>query len=346
MVVVAPMLLFAGGIALLLVGADMLVKGAGSCARNLSISTRAVGLIVFAFGSSAPELVVNIHASIGAHEGIVFGSIIGSNVFSTLGVLGLLGLVVPLRVGSALVRRQITFSLVVTLLLAVLCNDVFLFGLAANRLSQLDGGVLLFGGFQLFMVYLLYLLTKAQSVEAGGYQARIPDIFGHPPSVEADDAPLVTAEVAVYGPGRTASMIAMAAIATVLGGYLVVENCARLAQLLAIRQQVIALTLIAVGASVPELLVSLLAARRGHIDMAVANIVGSNTFNIVFVLGASAVIYPAPFDASLNADLLLLCAATLGFRVLIGRRRAVQRWAAGAMIAAYAAYLGYVLWRG
>ena len=343
---VIPLVMFTAGFVLLLVGADYLVRGAGSFAKNLSISTKAIGLTVFAFGTSAPEFVTNVFASVGRHEEIVFGNIIGTNIFNLLCILGIVGLVHPLRMRSSLVRRQLPFSLVVTVLLAILCNDVVMFGLPQSWLSHLDGGILLFGGFQAFIVFLLFVLNKAQAVEAHGYQARIPDAFGETDQPTPDDLPLDASEVTVYSPGRTALMIAIAGVATVLGGYLVVEHCARLAALLGVRQRLLALTIIAAGTSIPELLVSLLAARRGHTDIAIANIVGSNVFNIVFILGAGAVIYAAPFDTALNVDLMVLCAATLAFGFLTRRQRAVRRWEAAAMVAAYLAYLGYVLWRG
>jgi cation:H+ antiporter len=308
----------AGGLVLLVVGAELLIRGASSLAKRLAIAEIVIGLTVVAFGTSTPEMVVNVFASSEGRNEIVFGNIIGSNIFNILLILGVSGLIYPVAVQRNTVWKEIPFSLLATLVLFFLVNDRWDATGTADILSRADGVVLLL----LFTIFVVYTFGLA--------------------SVEASDE----FDVRVYSWGVSAALIVGGLLLLVAGGRLCVEGAVALARQLNLSEKFIGATVVAAGTSLPELATSALAAYRKHSDIAVGNIVGSNIFNILAILGVSAVVRPAPYPASFNADMYVLTAATLLLLLVMftGKRHKLDRWEASLMLAGYAGYVGYLLY--
>lgn len=311
------------GFVILIKGADFLVDGASGLARRYGVSELAIGLTVVAFGTSMPELVVSVISSADGHSGIVYGNVIGSNLFNLLFILGVAGAIFPLAVQSQTVYKEIPFSLFATILLLVLVNDSFVFGRDTNVLSRGDGLILL--GF--FIVFLIYIFkTMKQS---------LPDLAANS-SVDRN-API----------GKMSLFIGLGLIGLIGGGKLVVDNAVAIAEAFGMSEKLIGLTIIAAGTSLPELATSAVAAFKKNSDIAVGNIVGSNIFNILLILGASSMIAPAEYTLALNLDVALLLVATilLFLTMFTGKIHKLDRWEAILMFAAYGAYMVFLFYR-
>lgn len=299
------------GFVILIKGADWLVDGASSLAKKHNISDLAIGLTVVAFGTSAPEMVVNVIAAFQGHQDIAFGNVIGSNNFNIFVILGIAGLIAPLAVQSSTVWKEIPLSFFAIVLLFFLANNFFLTD--QSGLSRIDGLILLvmFGLF-LFYVYKQLKVDPQDKIET----------FQHHSSM------------------KIWLLILLGMAGLVLGGRLVVESAIRLATAWEISEKIIGLTIVAAGTSLPELATSVVAAIKKNNDIAVGNIVGSNIFNIFLILGVSSVITPIGFDQAFNPDIYFLAFGTLVlFAVMFtGKRKTLDRWEAALLLAFYVAY--------
>lgn len=311
------LLMTAGGLVLLIVGAEGLVRGASSLAKRLAVPEIAIGLTVVAFGTSTPEMVVNVIASIQDKNEIVFGNIIGSNLFNLLLILGVSGLICPVVVQRSTTWKEIPFSLLVTLALFLLVNDRWEPTCTADMLSRADGLVFLL----LFAIFIAYTLGLSL-VQAGEDRA-----------------------VTLYSWGLSLAMILGGLLLLVLGGKLCVSGAVALARQLHLSEKFIGCTIIAGGTSLPELATSAVATYRKRSDIAIGNIVGSNIFNILAVLGVSAVIRPTPYPSSFNVDIYVLIGASVFLFLVMftGKRHKLDRWEAAIMLAGYCGYVGYLL---
>lgn len=315
-----PLLIF--GLSILILGADWLVKGASSIARSLGIPALVVGLTVVSFGTSAPELTVNLYSAFTGATDLAIGNIIGSNIANILLILGVTSLITPLRVQSSTVKWEIPLAVVATLLVYAMGRDMLLDGAAADVITRTDGLALI--GF--FAVFLFYVFALAKS-----------DALAASPEKEAQEKKL--------HPLLSVGFIVMGLAALICGGKVFVDNAVILARVIGLSEAVIGLTVVAVGTSLPELATSVVAALRRQIDIAVGNIVGSNIFNIFWILGATAVIAPLPASAGFGVDALVMVAATfaLFFALFIGTRHQLDRWQGIVFILAYVGYVTYLV---
>ncbi|MCK4626514.1 MAG: calcium/sodium antiporter [Phycisphaerae bacterium] len=307
------------GLVLLIAGAEVMVRGASSLAKKMSISEIAIALTVVAFGTSAPELVISIFAAGGGQPDIVFGDVIGSNMANTLLILGVAGLIYPLSVQKSTVWKEIPFLLLATLVVFLLVNDSWGGAGAANLLSRTDGLVLL-GFLAIFLIY----------------------TFGISKIELADQYDVVT-----YSYRASVLMIVGGLTALFFGGRFTVSGAVDIATQLGVSEKLIACTIIAGGTSLPELATSAIAAYRKRCDIAVGNIVGSCILNLLMVLGVSGMVYPIAYSPSFNVDSLALIAATviLFLTMFTGKKRKLDRWEAVLLIMGYVAYVGYLLHR-
>ncbi len=306
------------GLFLLKKGADWFVRGSSELARRFRIPELAIGLTIVAFGTSAPELVVNVVAASQGSADILFGNVIGSNNFNLFVILSLVGLIAPVTLNSSTAWREIPFSTGAILLLFLLANDTWLFGRPGSELTRLDGLVMLLF-FTLFLWYVFRQMKKDPQAETGqASRMRISGILG----------------LMVLGLGGL-----------VVGGKLVVESSVRLATQLGVSEKVIGLTIVAAGTSLPELATSVVAARRKNMDIAVGNIIGSNIFNILFILPVSSMIRPPAYHPAFNMDLGLLALGTLLLlaSMYTGHRMRIDRWEAIVLFAVYIYYLTRML---
>lgn len=281
-------LLIGVGFVLLIKGADFLVNGASSLAKRYHISDIAIGLTVVAMGTSAPELVVNmISGASGENDDIVFGNIIGSNIFNMFLILGIAGVIYPLTVQKNALWKEVPYSLLATVVLFVLVNDVMFFDSSTNALSMIDGLILLI----MFGAFIFYVFQNMR---------RTGDLGGDMDEIEMFSS-TKTVLMIVFGMGGLAG-----------GGQLIVDNAILIAEHFEVSQKVIGLTILAAGTSLPELATTAVAAFHKKSDLAVGNIVGSNIFNILLVLGATATLNaPIAFDIDLNIDIFIVMIGTV-----------------------------------
>lgn len=311
--------LLLSGFVVLVLGADWLVNGASALAKRYKVSDLAIGLTIVAFGTSAPELVVNVFAAAQGHHDIVLGNIIGSNNFNLLVILGIAGLITPLVVQSSTVWKEIPFSLLAVAMLYIFANDLFTDG--PGVISRIDGIVLL-------VFFALFLWYVAKQLKSDPHESEVPH--------------------KKYSALKMTLLIVGGLAGLVIGGRLVVTSAVEMARVFGMSEKLIGLTIVAAGTSLPELATSVVAALKKNNDIAVGNIIGSNIFNIFLILGLSSVIQPVSFSTVFNADLLLLSFGTLLLFIAMftGKSHRLDRWEAAILLMMYIGYTVYLVDKG
>jgi len=305
--------------AILIKGADWLVKGGSSIAKRFGISSIVIGLTIVAFGTSAPELLVNVMASINGNSGIVVGNVLGSNIANTLLILGISAIILPLAIRRGTVLIQVPLSLLAIVVLGVVANDIIIDGGVVNFITRIDGIVML-----LFFAIFIY------------YTFSIAKVKGEPE------------EVLKYSLIKSILLILGGMAGLAFGGHFVVSSAVNIAKLFNVSESLIALTIISIGTSLPELATSVVAALKKNPDIAVGNVIGSNIFNIFWVLGFSAVIRPVVFTPILNFDVLFVVFITvlLFIYMFVGKKNVIQKWQGASLTSLYVAYIVYLVMRG
>lgn len=299
------------GLVLLPLGAEALVRGSTGLALRMGISTLAIGLTVVAFGTGSPELVLSIEAARAGNSGIALGNVIGSNIANITLVLGLSSLVKPIRVRSALVRREMPLMIAVTLLLCAMLLD--------GRLSRLEGLELVIGAVA-YTVF-TYLVAK------GGDSKAVVAEF---------DAALGGSRRPVW---LEAVLLSAGLVGLLAGAHLLLKGTLSIATDLGVSQVVIGLTIVAVGTSLPELATSVTSAVRNEADVAFGNVIGSNVFNILAVLGVTALIRPFEVHGLRMIDVVVLVASAVLLLPLMWRGRVLNRWEGAVLLIGYAVYM-------
>ena len=309
------------GFALLVKGADWLVGSASAVARAMGVSDLIAGLTVVAFGTSAPELVVSLLAAIKGNADLSTGNIVGSNICNILLILGLSSVICPLFAARGTVWKEIPFMLLAAAALAVQSNDALLDGTALSAISRTDGLLLLL----FFAVFLVYIAQVVTDVRAGDSGKRPP----------------FTA--------KPIGLLVLGLTMLVVGARLVVGGAVELAEMLGISESLVGLTVVAAGTSLPELATSVVAAYRKNSEIAVGNIVGSNIFNVFFILGLSAFAAPLPCTPGFNADLgvMTLTSILLFLAMFLGKpKHQVERFEGALFLILYAGYVAWLINRG
>ncbi len=314
-------ILFIIGFVVLIKGADFLVSGASSIARKLNVSALVIGLTVVAFGTSTPELFVNVFASLQGNAEIAVGNVLGSNIFNILLILGISAIVFPLAVQSTTVWKEIPFSLLAVLILAIIANDTLIDGKELSELTRTDGLVLL--GF--FIIFLSYTFSIAKNSSSTNNE-----------------------DIKQRSNFKSYAYIILGLAGLVVGGNWITNGAVKIASQFGVSEYLIGLTIVAAGTSLPELATSAVAAFKKNTDIAIGNIVGSNIFNIFFILGVSAIINPLPFHPASNLDIIMTAIASiLLFIVLfIGKKRILERWHGILFLLIYVSYVVFLIMRG
>jgi len=320
-----PVLLLLAGFVVLIKGADWLVGGASSAAKKNGISNLAIGLTVVAFGTSMPELIVSLLSSLDGKNDASFGNVIGSNNFNLLLILGVAGAIYPIIVQRSTVKFEVPLSLFAALGVFVLVNDVMVWDDTSfvkpygGSLSRMDGLILLtmFAGF-LFYIYRT-MRTSADLEE------------GEP--------------VKLYSTPMSVGMILVGLAMLIGGGQLVVSNAIEIAHHFGLSEKLIGLTILAAGTSLPELATSCVAAFKKQSDIAIGNVIGSNIFNLLFILGVTSVVNPIQYNVALNFDLQVLLGSTIMLMIFMFtlNTRKLDRWEALILLAGYIAYTTYLV---
>lgn len=296
------------GFFLLVKGADWFVDGASGLARKLGIPQLVIGLTIVAMGTSLPEAAVSISAALRGNAGITIGNIVGSNILNILIILGVTALIATLKVADSTVRYEIPFMIVATFVLLWL-------GYTGGQVTWLEGVIL----WVLFLLYLRYLYMMAKK--------------GKEEEREAEQ--LSTAKII--------GLILAGVVMIVAGSNFAVEGASNLAKALGISQRFIGLTIVALGTSLPELVTSVSAARKHNADIAIGNIVGSNIFNILFIVGTTALITPVTFASGFVVDTLIAAAVGILLFVCVARTKELRKKAGIVMLLAYILYFLYLL---
>ena len=307
----APLALILGGLVLLIVGAEALVRGASALALKLGLSTLVVGLTVVAFGTSAPELVVSVQAAREAAGGIALGNVIGSNIANIALILGLSALLRPLRVETQLVRLDLPLLIGVSLVLVLLLLD--------RALGRVEGAVLSLG----LLGYVALTLRVARREEPAGLGEALPTAQGS-----------AWRHVLFVGAG-------LAMLAT--GAGWLVDGAVAVAEAAGVPPAVVGLTLVAVGTSLPELATSAVATYRGAGDVAIGNVVGSNLFNVLGILGAAALVHPLAAPSLTLVDLAVMFGLAIVLLPLARSGFALTRWEGALLVGVYVGYTVYLL---
>jgi cation:H+ antiporter len=303
------------GFVALIYGANWLVNGASSLAKKYGVSDLVIGLTIVAFGTSAPELVVNSVASADGLSDIVMGNIIGSNNFNLFIILGIAALIFPIAVQKSTITKEIPISLLAALVILALANN-FLMG-SDLEISRWDASfmLLLFAGF----LYYIFKQMKTEPQEEGSFMPKSGS--------------------AIFG------LIIFGFAGLIVGGKLVVDNAIDVATDLGVSQKIIGLTIIAAGTSLPELVTSVVAAMKKNSDIAIGNVIGSNIFNVLLVVPISALIRPIAFNTNFNQDIWILIGGTVFIiaALALGKAKKITRWHGLLLLSFYLIYTGYLV---
>lgn len=311
-------ILLIAGFILLIKGANYLVDGSSSIAKRFGISSLVIGLTVVAFGTSTPELVVNLISAFKGTTDIAIGNILGSNIANILLILGITGSISSITVKSSTTWKEIPFALLAVLVVAVMANDVLFSGATESFLTRGDGLILL-GFFSIFMYYVFAIAKNGAEDE--------------------------TDEVRIFGISKSIFLIVVGLVFLVIGGKWIVDSAIVLAKVWGLSEAVIGLTVVAIGTSLPEMITSIVAAMKGKSDIAIGNVVGSNIFNIFWILGITSVVKPLPFSENSNLDILAAIGATvlLFAWMIVGKRHQLERWQSAVFVVLYIVYISLLL---
>ncbi|MCK0118874.1 calcium/sodium antiporter [Isoptericola sp. S6320L] len=325
----SSVLLLLAGFVLLVGGGEALVRGAASLARTMGMSSLVVGLTVVSFATSSPELAVSAGAALSGSPGLAVGNVVGSNIANILLVLGVCALIVPLAVTSRVVRTDIPVMIGMSVLALVLALD--------GTLSTVDGVLLL----ALLVVYVVVTVVRSRRGRSDASSAEAAE-----PAAAEPHAPSRLRTTRARSILLDVVLVAVGVALLVVGAQLLVRGATQIATSFGVSDLVIGLTVVAVGTSLPELATSVIAVRRGEGDLAVGNIVGSNTFNIGAVLGLTAVVAPGGIDvdpAAVHFDLPLMVAVALALLPVAFTGQLIRRWEGALFVALYLAYVTFVL---
>ena len=305
------------GLALILIGANALTDGAASVAKRFHISPLVIGLTIVAFGTSAPELTVSVVSALKGSAGLAIGNVIGSNIFNCLMIVGCTAAIVPIQISKGTLSKEIPLCLLAAIVLFICANDQLINGLSANSMSRSEG-LLLLCFFAIFMGYTFAIAHNGQ----------------------AEDTAIPTLSV-----GRSTLYIIGGLAGLIYGGQCFVDGASGIARSLGVSESVIGLTLVAGGTSLPELATSVVATLKKNPEMAVGNVIGSNLFNVFFVLGCSASITAMPVQGISSLDLGMHIAACLLLFIfgLFFRQRTITRIEGIALVACYIGYTTYLI---
>lgn len=313
---ILPIAYFVAGIVLVILGADWLTKGASALARRFNISELVIGLTIVAIGTSLPELVISTGAAIKGSSGVALGNIIGSNIFNGLLILGVAALIAPIRFNRKMLSRELPFNLLASVVL-LLVSGSMLEGGAPGEMITRYGGLLLLCFFAVFLRYTF-------SIEGDGN--------------ETAEKPMTMKKVLL--------LLVCGLAALIFGGNLFVDGATEVARALGLSEAVIGITIVSAGSSLPELAVSVNAARKGNVGIALGNVLGSNILNIFFILGVSAVITPVSLDGFSYVDYYVLLGSSLLIYAVSrfgGGKAHITRFEGAVLVAAYVAYTTYLI---
>lgn len=307
------------GVALVLWGADRLTEGAASIARRFNVPEIVIGLTIVAAGTSAPELFVSATSALQDTPDLAVGNVVGSNIMNTLLIVGVAAMVAPMAISRSTVLKDIPFSAMASVLLVVLCLDTFdSLDLNGHVISRIDGLILL-AAFALFMVYTFRVAKQAPAVESADGKSVMP----------------------IW---KSILFVLLGLACLIVGSNIFVSSASSVAEQLGVSQSIIGLTIVAGGTSLPELATSVVAARKGQSAIAIGNVIGSNVFNVLFILGTTAVICPMQIGGITVIDISVMLLSVLLVWLFSYTRFTVEKWEGALLTLGYMAYAGWLMY--
>ena len=307
---------FVAGIVLVILGADWLTKGASALARRFNMSELLIGLTIVAIGTSLPELVISTGSALKGSPGLALGNIIGSNIFNGMFILGVTALLCPIRFNARMLTREIPFNLLASIVLILVSGSMLVGGAPGETITRY-GGMLLLCFLAVFVRYTFSITNDCDEDEAG------------------EQFPV----------WKVVLFIVAGLAALIFGGNVFVDGATEIARVLGLSEAVIGITIVSAGSSLPELAVSVSAARKGNVGIALGNVLGSNILNIFFILGVSATITPISLDGFSFIDYYVLLASSLliYFVARFGGKAVITRFEGAVLVAGYVAYTTYLV---
>ena len=308
---------FLAGIVLVILGADWLTKGASSLARRFNVSELVIGLTIVALGTSLPELVISSGSAIKGSPGLALGNVIGSNIFNGMFILGVVALISPIRFNARMLTREIPFNLLASVVLLLLSGSMLVGG-AQDEFITRNGGLLLFCFLAVFIRYTFSI--PADENDGDEVQER-------------------------FSVGKVVLFIASGLAALIFGGNIFVDGATEVARLLGLSEAVIGITIVSAGSSLPELAVSVSAARKGSVGLALGNVLGSNILNVFFILGTAATISPISLNGFSMVDYYVLLASSVLIYLVtrFGGKAVITRFEGLLLVSCYVAYTVYLI---
>ena len=307
---------FVAGIALVILGADWLTKGASALARRFNMSELLIGLTIVAIGTSLPELVISTGSALKGSSGLALGNIIGSNIFNGMFILGITALLCPIKFNAKMLTREIPFNLLASIALLLVSGSMLVGGAPGETITRY-GGMLLLCFLAVFVRYTFSITNDADDEETG----EVMSIW------------------------KVVLFIVAGLAALIFGGNIFVDGATEIARVLGLSEAVIGITIVSAGSSLPELAVSVSAARKGNVGIALGNVLGSNILNIFFILGVSATITPIALDGFSCVDYYVLLASSLliYFVARFGGKAVITRFEGAVLVAGYVAYTTWLV---
>ena len=309
------------GFVLLVKGADFFVEGSSSVAKMLKEPSIIIGLTIVAMGTSLPECAVSVTASLTGNNSLAVSNVVGSNIFNLMVVCGACALFAPLTIKKDTLKKEFPLSIICAALLMVL-------GYVGMLLGHLDGGVFLL----IFAAYLIWMIGSAKKARAAHKESQMM----------LEEGELVDEEIQILPLWKCALFIVGGMIAIKFGGDFVVDSASALASAFGLSQTLIGLTIVAMGTSLPELVTSIVAARKNEVDMALGNVIGSNIFNILLVLGVAGAISPVAFVTENLIDIAILVVMSVVVWIFAWSKKKLVNWHGAVMLVSYVAYLVYI----
>mgnify|MGYP000269035210 CR=1 FL=1 len=311
------------GFALLMKGADYFVEGSSSVAKQLHVPSMIIGMTIVAMGTSLPECAVSVTASLTGNNSLAVSNVVGSNIFNLMVVCGACALFAPLTIKKDTLKKEFPLSPV-----RICAALLMVLGYVGMLLGHLDGGVFLL----IFAAYLIWMIGSAKKARAAHKESQMM----------LEEGELVDEEIQILPLWKCALFIVGGMIAIKFGGDFVVDSASALASAFGLSQTLIGLTIVAMGTSLPELVTSIVAARKNEVDMALGNVIGSNIFNILLVLGVAAAISPVKFLTDNIIDTVVLIAMSLVVLVFAWTSKMIDRREGATMLGMYAVYMAYI----
>lgn len=305
--ILVQILLLAVGFVMLMKGADWFVEGSAGIAKKMGIPQLVIGLTIVAMGTSAPEAAVSINASLKGNAGIAIGNVVGSNILNIFIILGISAVLATIAIQKSTFRYEIPFMIIITVVLILL-------GMTGEYVTRVEGIIL----WVLFIVYLLYLfrLAKQGTTEE-----------------DTEDRPI----------WKLLIFVLLGGILVVWGSDVTVDSATAIAQMIGLSERFIGLTIVALGTSLPELVTSVIAAKKGNADIAIGNIVGSNIFNILFVIGTASIIAPVMYQSIFLVDGIIAVLAGVFLWISVAKTKSLRKPWGIVFLLCYAAYLAYLM---